>query len=85
MTGLAKIGFSRSTGFGAARSYRLVVDGKTYDSKAIVGAAHGFLPGQEALTAHDFSGGAVFDLDSQESLGNHGQHLDASEPTGHDA
>jgi 5-methylcytosine-specific restriction enzyme A len=45
--------------FGAARSYRLVVDGKTYDSKAIVGAAHGFLPGQKALTAYDFSGGAA--------------------------
>ena len=50
--------FLEKYGFGAARSYRLVVDGKTYDSKAIVGAAHGFLPGQEALTAHDFSGGA---------------------------
>jgi len=33
------------------------VDGKTYDSKAIVGAAHGFLPGHEPLTAGDFSGG----------------------------
>ena len=42
-----------------ARSYRLMVDGKTYDSKAIVGAAHGFLPGQEALTARDFGGGAA--------------------------
>src|SRR5712671_4348294 len=51
--------FLEKYGFGAARSYRLVVDGKTYDSKAIVGAAHGFLPGQEALTAHDFSGGAA--------------------------
>ena len=46
-------------GFGAARSYWLVVDGKTYDSKAIVGAAHGFLPGQEPLAAADFSGGAA--------------------------
>jgi 5-methylcytosine-specific restriction protein A len=45
-------------GFGAARSYRLVVDGKTYDSKAIVGAAHGFLTGQRPLAAADFSGGA---------------------------
>ena len=42
-----------------ARSYRLVVDGKTYDSKAIVGAAHGFLPGQEPLAPADFSGGAA--------------------------
>ena len=51
--------FLEKYGFGAARSYLLVVDGKTYDSKAIVGAAHGFLPGQEPLPAADFSGGAA--------------------------
>jgi 5-methylcytosine-specific restriction enzyme A len=51
--------FLEKYGFGAARSYRLVVDGKTYDSKAIVGAAHGVLPGQEPLAAADFSGGAA--------------------------
>src|SRR4249919_923428 len=39
--------FLEKYGFGVARSYWLVVDGKTYDSKAIVGAAHGFLPGRE--------------------------------------
>jgi 5-methylcytosine-specific restriction enzyme A len=51
--------FLEKYGFGAARSYWLVVDGKAYDSKAIVGAAHGFLPGQEPLAAADFSGGAA--------------------------
>ena len=51
--------FLEKYGFGKARSYRLVVDGKTYDSKAIVGAAHGFLPGQEPLAPADFSGGAA--------------------------
>ena len=51
--------FLEKYGFGAARSYWLVVDGKTYDSKAIVGAAHGFLLGQEPLAAADFSGGAA--------------------------
>jgi 5-methylcytosine-specific restriction protein A len=51
--------FLEKYGFGTARSYRLVVDGKTYDSKAIVGAAHGFLHGQEPLAAADFSGGAA--------------------------
>ena len=56
---LGQVRFLEKYEFGAARSYRLVVDGKTYDSKAIVGAAHGFLPGQEPLTAHDFSGGAA--------------------------
>jgi hypothetical protein len=34
--------FLEKYGFGVARSYRLVVDGKAYDSKAIVGVAHGF-------------------------------------------
>jgi 5-methylcytosine-specific restriction enzyme A len=48
---LAKYGFDR------ARSYLLVHDGKAYDSKAIVGVAHGFLPGERALAARDFSGG----------------------------
>jgi 5-methylcytosine-specific restriction protein A len=51
--------FLEKYGFGAARSYWLVVDGKTYDSKAIVGAAHGYLPGREPLAAYDFSGGAA--------------------------
>jgi hypothetical protein len=51
--------FLEKYGFGAARSYRLLLDGKPYDSKAIVGAAHGFLPGQEPLAAADFSGGAA--------------------------
>jgi 5-methylcytosine-specific restriction protein A len=51
--------FLEKYGFGTARSYRPVVDGKTYDSKAIVGAAHGFLPGQGPLAAADFSGGAA--------------------------
>lgn len=44
-------------GFDRARLYVLVHDGKPYDSKAIVGAAHGYLPGQKPLTAGQFSGG----------------------------
>ena len=51
--------FLEKYGFAKARSYWLVVDGKTYDSKAIVGAAYGFLPGREPLVAADFSGGAA--------------------------
>jgi 5-methylcytosine-specific restriction protein A len=50
-------GFLEKYHFGAARSYLLVIDGKPYDSKAIVGAAHGFLPGQKHLAASEFSGG----------------------------
>ena len=48
---LAKYGFDR------ARSYLLIHNGKAYDSKAIVGVAHGFVPGERALAARDFSGG----------------------------
>lgn len=51
--------FLEKYGFGRARSYWLVIDGKTYDSKAIAGAAHGYLPGREPLTAADFSGGTA--------------------------
>ncbi len=35
----------------------MVHDGKPYDSKAIVGAAHGYLPGQQTLSSAEFSGG----------------------------
>jgi len=44
-------------GFDRARSYLLIHNGKAYDSKAVVGVAHGFLPGERALSARDFSGG----------------------------
>lgn len=44
-------------GFDPARLYLLVHDGKFYDSKAIVGAAHGFLPGEKPLAPSLFSGG----------------------------
>ncbi|MFD6327695.1 hypothetical protein ACFWOL_33875, partial [Streptomyces sp. NPDC058442] len=43
--------------FGRARRYLLEHDGKFYDSKAIVGVAHGYLDGQEVLEASEFSGG----------------------------
>jgi 5-methylcytosine-specific restriction protein A len=50
--------FLRKYGFGRAREYMLVHDGKNYDSKAICGAAHGFqYPSQGPLRAEDFSGG----------------------------
>jgi len=49
--------FLRKYAFGRARLYLLIHDGRAYDSKAIVGAAHGFLPRQEPLTSRQFSGG----------------------------
>jgi 5-methylcytosine-specific restriction protein A len=51
--------FLAKYGFGRARAYLLIHDGKAYDSKAIVGAAHGFLPGKRPLSAKDFIGGAA--------------------------
>ncbi|GAA5143245.1 hypothetical protein [Pseudonocardia adelaidensis] len=48
--------FLSKYGFGPARSYFLVRDGKEYDSKAVVGAAHTRRHGV-ALTSGDFSGG----------------------------
>jgi hypothetical protein len=44
-------------GFDPARLYLLVHDGKSYDSKAIVGAAHGYLAEESPLAARQFSGG----------------------------
>lgn len=49
--------FLRKYGFDRARSYLLIYDDRAYDSKAIVGAAHGFLRGQTPLTSRQFSGG----------------------------
>jgi 5-methylcytosine-specific restriction protein A len=54
---LGQEAFLARYGFDSARTYLLVHDGKTYDSKAIAGAAHGFLPGRRALSPGDFSGG----------------------------
>ncbi len=50
--------FLSQYGFGKAREYFLVHDGRRYDSKAIVGAAHGYQhPDLGPLKAEEFSGG----------------------------
>ena len=54
---LGQESFLERYGFDRARHYVLVHDGRRYDSKAIVGAAHGFLPGKRPLVAGEFSGG----------------------------
>lgn len=54
---LGREAFLERYGFGPARGYFLVRDGRRYDSKAVVGAAHGKLPGRSALGARDFVGG----------------------------
>jgi 5-methylcytosine-specific restriction protein A len=60
--------FLRKYGFGPARAYFLVHDGKQYDSKAIIGAAHSYqfaVP----LRSEDFSGGEQTVARKLESLG----------------
>lgn len=53
---LGRSKFLKKYGFGRAQSYFLVYKGKQYDSKAIVGAAHGYQFGAP-LKPDDFSGG----------------------------
>ena len=61
---LAKYGFAKS------RSYFLIADGRAYDSKAIVGAAHGYQHSELGpLTARDFSGGNATVRARLEALG----------------
>jgi hypothetical protein len=45
--------------FGPAKDYRLVYKGRFYDSKAVVGIAHGIPADREYLPAGDFSGGVA--------------------------
>lgn len=54
---LGQEGFLAKYGFDRSRTYLLIHDGKTYDSKAIVGAAHGVGRGNQPLSAGQFSGG----------------------------
>lgn len=50
--------FLSDHGFGPATRYLLRVEGRLYDSKAIVGVAYGIEnPGEGSLTADSFSGG----------------------------
>ena len=55
-----QLGQSRFLGkykFRPARAYQLIIDGRSYDSKATLGAAYGYATGS-ALPSRDFSGGA---------------------------
>lgn len=53
---LGQDAFLKRYGFGRARTFVLLRNGKSYDSKAIVGAAHGYQYGRP-LRAEEFSGG----------------------------
>lgn len=49
--------FLKTYGFKPAKGYVLLVDGRAYDSKAIVGVAHKYLPSGRPLHPSEFSGG----------------------------
>lgn len=62
--------FLEKYGFGPARAYELVFNGRRYDSKAILGAAHGFArPDHGPLTAAEFTGGRATVMKTLEDLG----------------
>jgi hypothetical protein len=67
---IGQAAFLDKYGFGRAREFFLEVNGQRYDSKAIVGAAHGYqFPEHGPLTARDFSGGEATVQPLLESLG----------------
>ena len=72
--------FLKKYGFGRAREYLLIVDGREYDSKAIVGAAHGYqFPQDGPLRAGKFNGGAAT---VQRLLESHGFEVRVARPSG---
>lgn len=55
---IGKDAFLAKYGFGEARSYWLLHEGRRYDSKAIIGAAHGYArPDLGPMRSAEFSGG----------------------------
>ncbi|MGW5075793.1 hypothetical protein [Rhodococcus sp. NPDC004095] len=65
---LGQAEFLRRRGFAEARNFRLVHDGRFYDSKAIVGVAHGYVTGR-FLDNAEFSGGLATVADCLTQLG----------------
>ncbi|WP_158282092.1 MULTISPECIES: HNH endonuclease [unclassified Azospirillum] len=64
--------FLTGYGFRKARRYFLEVDGKLYDSKAVIAAAHGYqYPNRGPLVYDDFSGGEKTVQRKLEELGFH--------------
>lgn len=60
--------FLQKYGFGPALEYVVVQDGREYDSKAIIGAAHGYQFGEPLLNS-DFSGGLHTAVQKLRALG----------------
>ena len=70
---LGRRAFLKKYGYGMAHSWMVVKDGRECDSKAIVGAAHGYEFG-EPLRYDEFSGGASgIHLPIQSEVVRHGR------------
>jgi hypothetical protein len=54
---LGRDAFIAKYGIGKARGFWVIQEGRAYDSKALAGAAHGYLDGHRPLGADEFSGG----------------------------
>ncbi|GAA1167028.1 hypothetical protein GCM10009654_25030 [Streptomyces hebeiensis] len=78
---LGRDAFLSRYGFRPAVTYMLAIDGRQYDSKAIVGAAHGCLPGQAPLAPSEFSGGRDHAAKLLGRLGFEVVHLAAPDAT----
>jgi len=73
---LGREAFLEKHGFGRARRYFLDHDGQLYDSKAIVGVAHGYeFPSEGPLDSSEFSGGEATVKRKLEELGFEICHL----------
>lgn len=66
---LGRDAFLQKYGFGKARDYFLIHLSQYYDSKAVCGAAHGYLEGKSPLPHEEFSGGDSTVRDKLENLG----------------
>lgn len=67
---LGREAFLEKYGFGKARRYFLFIKGRRYDSKAIVGVAHGYeYPSKGPLRPSDFNGGEKTVRRKLETLG----------------
>ncbi len=68
--GLGRKAFLEKYGYGKARRYFLLHEGRCYDSKAIVGVAHQYdQPDLGPLRSEEFSGGKATVVRHLESLG----------------
>src|SRR5437870_1956951 len=75
--------FLAKYGFGPARRYFVVYNGRRYDSKAIAGAAHGYqYPDRGPLSSADFSGGDATVAPTLSRLGFTVEDTGAHEPAG---